>query len=288
MSDPETGDAGEFDIDRAMAGYRLHEVVESAIVEDYDRRALDNPSLATFATEEADRDMKSWADDDPDLYAVLTPYEGIVRSGFYRIHFELAREDETGEYETVSDKTIAETFIDIGKIVSWDGASLAHEWATLTTAMRSWEGIEPDSRSKSPYEDPDRRFSYLYGLVKALGSTTAMLEVNPPKDPEPEPIKLKEALIDEVEWRYRGNGLETIRITDQPGTVYEPHRHEGVRLFTLGGSAMIKLEDNPWQSVEAGEELYIQDDELHEVRVGEQGWEYIFGASAEEMERQGL
>jgi quercetin dioxygenase-like cupin family protein len=92
----------------------------------------------------------------------------------------------------------------------------------------------------------------------------------------------------DVENRYSELGLEVRRIVDKPGKVYRPHRHEGVFLFTLKGSAKIKLDDGEWQTTEPGDEIHIEDDQLHEAVSGVDGWEYLFAASTEEMERQGL
>lgn len=93
---------------------------------------------------------------------------------------------------------------------------------------------------------------------------------------------------EEVEQRYKDQGLETRHITDEPGTVYEPHKHASVRLFTLSGTAVVKLGDEPWQVVEPGQEIIIGDNQLHEAKVGDQPWEYIFAANPEEIKRQGL
>jgi quercetin dioxygenase-like cupin family protein len=92
----------------------------------------------------------------------------------------------------------------------------------------------------------------------------------------------------EAEARYRSIGLVTRYIVDEPGAVYEPERHEGVYLFTIKGSAKIRLENGEWITVKPGHELKIEDNQLHEAIVGPKGWEYIFAASKEEIERQGL
>jgi|ERR1039458_5458634 hypothetical protein len=47
---------------------------------------------------------------------------------------------------------------------------------------------------------------------------------------------------------YEDMGLETRHQIDKPGTVYEPHKHGEVRLLTLEGYALIKIEDGPWES----------------------------------------
>lgn len=93
---------------------------------------------------------------------------------------------------------------------------------------------------------------------------------------------------EEIKQRYHSMGLETRVVVDEPGTVYESHRHQGVRLFTLRGTATVKLDDAEWRNVKAGDELVILDDQLHEARVGNEPWEYIFATTPEEMERQGL
>jgi quercetin dioxygenase-like cupin family protein len=92
----------------------------------------------------------------------------------------------------------------------------------------------------------------------------------------------------DAELKYRGLGLEVRHIIDEPGQVYTPHRHEGVFLFTLKGSAEIKLDDGEWQTTKPGVEVHIEDAQLHEAVSGTDGWSYLFAASPEEMERQEL
>jgi len=92
----------------------------------------------------------------------------------------------------------------------------------------------------------------------------------------------------DVEAQYQAMGLATRYIIDDPGTVYEPHAHEGVYLFTLKGSAQVRLGDSGWQTVEPGDETHIKDNQRHEAVAGEKGWEYIFAATPQEMKRQGL
>jgi hypothetical protein len=92
----------------------------------------------------------------------------------------------------------------------------------------------------------------------------------------------------EIERGYQESGFETRHVGDGPGAVYQPERYEKVRLFTLRGSAEIKLDDEPWKTVEAGQELVMDDAQMHEARVGKDGWEHIVAASAEELKRLGL
>lgn len=92
----------------------------------------------------------------------------------------------------------------------------------------------------------------------------------------------------DVETKYAKLGLEVRQIVDGPGEIYEPHRHEGVFIFTLIGSAKIKLDDGEWQLVQQGDEVHIKNNQLHEIISGPSGWEYLFAASPEEIKRQGL
>ena len=93
---------------------------------------------------------------------------------------------------------------------------------------------------------------------------------------------------EKIEAKYRDMGLETRLIEDPAGEVYEPHRHGGVFLFTLGGSARVKLDDAEWQDVVPGTETQIADNQLHEVVAGPEGWVYIFATTSDEMKNQGL
>jgi quercetin dioxygenase-like cupin family protein len=94
--------------------------------------------------------------------------------------------------------------------------------------------------------------------------------------------------LQDAEYKYQELGLEVRHIVDEPGEVYEPHRHEGVYLFTVKGSAQIKLDDGEWRTLEPGAEVHIQDDQLHEATAGPNGWEYLFATSPQEMKRQEL
>jgi quercetin dioxygenase-like cupin family protein len=62
---------------------------------------------------------------------------------------------------------------------------------------------------------------------------------------------------------------------DKAGTVYKPHRHEKTYLYTLGGSLKIRVENNDWIELKPHQEFIIDDGELHEAIVGENGWEYV-------------
>jgi quercetin dioxygenase-like cupin family protein len=92
----------------------------------------------------------------------------------------------------------------------------------------------------------------------------------------------------DIEHKYQALGLETRCLVDKPGLVYEPHRHAAVYLYTLKGSAKLKLDNKKWQQVKPGQEIVIHDDQLHEAIVGAGGWEYVFATSPKEMKRQGL
>lgn len=94
--------------------------------------------------------------------------------------------------------------------------------------------------------------------------------------------------IDKIIDTYRKLGLETRVIDDEPGFVHEAHRHSGVRLYTLSGSAGVKLDNKEWLEVKTGDEIIIKDDQLHEAVAGDKGWVYIFAASSEEMMSQGI
>ncbi len=91
-----------------------------------------------------------------------------------------------------------------------------------------------------------------------------------------------------VENNYKSLGLVALRQSDKPGFVYEPHRHGEVRLYTVKGSASIKLDDGDWRTTSPGQEIIIHDGQLHEAVAGPEGWEYIFASSPEEAKRQGL
>jgi quercetin dioxygenase-like cupin family protein len=91
-----------------------------------------------------------------------------------------------------------------------------------------------------------------------------------------------------IESKYEAEGLETRYIEDKPGKEYAPHSHGEVRLFTLSGSARVRLDDQTWTAVKLGDEVVIAEGQKHEAKVGDDGWAYIFAASPDEMKRQGL
>ncbi len=91
-----------------------------------------------------------------------------------------------------------------------------------------------------------------------------------------------------VEAKYHGMGLETRYVVDEPGEVYEPHEHASVYIFTLEGSAKLRLGDEDWKLVKPGQEVRIEDNQRHEAIAGKEGWKYIFAASEEEIKRLGL
>lgn len=85
-----------------------------------------------------------------------------------------------------------------------------------------------------------------------------------------------------VEKNYRDQGLEIEYGFDKPGIVYEPHRHEKTWLYTLDGSLLIRLDEGEWQLLTPGTEFIVGEQQLHEARVGDKGWEYIAAWEPEE------
>ena len=79
----------------------------------------------------------------------------------------------------------------------------------------------------------------------------------------------------DVEAKYKNQGLETEYGFDNPGKVYELHRHEKTYLYTLSGSLELKLDDNDWMELESDTEAIIDENQLHEAKVGPKGWEYV-------------
>jgi len=91
-----------------------------------------------------------------------------------------------------------------------------------------------------------------------------------------------------IEDKYTHMGLAVFHQSDQPGKIYKPHRHGAVHIYTVKGLAKLKLDNGDWQNVEAGQEIIIQDNQLHEAVVGPDGWDYIFATTAQEARHQGL
>lgn len=95
-------------------------------------------------------------------------------------------------------------------------------------------------------------------------------------------------IADCMKQAYELRGLEAKFLVDPPGTIYEPHSHAAVRIFTISGAARARLGEGEWQQAIPGTELRIGDGQVHEADSGSQPWVYVFAASAEEMKRQGL
>ena len=81
---------------------------------------------------------------------------------------------------------------------------------------------------------------------------------------------------EELEAKYMLAGYEAVYSIDEPDKVYEPHSHHMVRLFSLNGSVKIKLDGGEWQEVQPGEEVVIEEGQVHEAVIGPDGWEYIY------------
>lgn len=92
---------------------------------------------------------------------------------------------------------------------------------------------------------------------------------------------------EEFEDMYRAKGLTTRVVVDEPGKVYPLHQHGAVYLCILEGSVKLKLGDDDWQTLVAGEEIHIADNLKHEAVVGPRGWTYIIAASPEVIEQLG-
>jgi len=87
---------------------------------------------------------------------------------------------------------------------------------------------------------------------------------------------------------FKEQGLFTSVFSDKPNETSAPHAHAGATLVTLKGSASIRLDEGEWQTVVPGDITVIKDDQLHEVKAGNEGWTYLFACSQQEAKRQGL
>lgn len=85
--------------------------------------------------------------------------------------------------------------------------------------------------------------------------------------------------------RYETLGLITEEGSDKPGTLYAPHKHEKTYLWTVDGSIMIKKGVGNWKTYTAGQECVIEDGEIHEAKVGPDGWKYIAAYDEEEAKK---
>lgn len=97
-----------------------------------------------------------------------------------------------------------------------------------------------------------------------------------------------QALQERLTVEFTERGLFTGVYSDEPNEESEPHAHAGATLVTLEGSANIRLDGREWRIVIPGDITVIQDDQLHEVKAGNEGWKYLFACSQEEAQRQGL
>ncbi|MEX0917778.1 MAG: hypothetical protein WDZ93_01325 [Candidatus Paceibacterota bacterium] len=90
---------------------------------------------------------------------------------------------------------------------------------------------------------------------------------------------------EEVIKHYTKSGLTIEEGFDKPGTVYEPHRHERTYLWTLFGSITLRKGTDDWRTYTTGEECVIEDGEVHEAKIGPEGWKYIAAFDAEEAKK---
>jgi mannose-6-phosphate isomerase-like protein (cupin superfamily) len=92
----------------------------------------------------------------------------------------------------------------------------------------------------------------------------------------------KDQFASDVERAYQQRDLVTEHGTDEPGKLYEPHRHEKTYLYTITGSIDIRLDDQSSQTAKPHQELVVGGNQLHEAIVGSEGWEYVAAWSGEE------
>jgi quercetin dioxygenase-like cupin family protein len=91
----------------------------------------------------------------------------------------------------------------------------------------------------------------------------------------------------DAEAKYKKMGLETDYVVDEPGKVYEPHRHSEIHIFfTVKGNVRLKLDNKDWQTLEPGQETMIANNQLHEAVVGSEGWEFVFATTPEGMKQE--
>ena len=80
----------------------------------------------------------------------------------------------------------------------------------------------------------------------------------------------------------------TRHVLDKPGELYKPHQHGKVTIYSISGSAKVKLDKNHWQEINPGQEIVIKRGQLHEAVAGPDGWEYIFAWDPEEGRKYGI
>lgn len=90
---------------------------------------------------------------------------------------------------------------------------------------------------------------------------------------------------EKIKEQYKKQGLEVEHGFDKAGKVYRPHRHERTLLYTLDGSLSIKIENQSWRILNPGDECVIGNNQLHEAKVGPEGWEYIAAWNKEESKK---
>ena len=83
------------------------------------------------------------------------------------------------------------------------------------------------------------------------------------------------------EQEFRAAGLEYEYGEDEPGRVYELHRHGWTKLVTLGGSIRLRTSAG-WQELREGDVCEIQSGEAHEAVAGGQGWKWLAAWKPEE------
>lgn len=85
----------------------------------------------------------------------------------------------------------------------------------------------------------------------------------------------KQSLTTMLEEAYKGRGLAIKHVTAESGKVYEPDRDIKMHFLTLSGSVEVKIEGEPPRTWRPFQELIVGSGQLHEAKVGNDGWEYI-------------
>ncbi len=88
-----------------------------------------------------------------------------------------------------------------------------------------------------------------------------------------------------LEKAYKDRGLAVKHVSDEAGKVHEPDRDIKMHFLTLSGSVEVKIDDELPMKWRPFQELIVSSGQLHEAKVGKNGWEYIVAWDEEEAKQ---
>lgn len=84
---------------------------------------------------------------------------------------------------------------------------------------------------------------------------------------------------------YSEKGLEFRHHIAEAGKVFEPDRDVSMHFLTISGSIQVKLDNKSPRTFKPFQELIVDSGQLHEGKVGQDGWEYLVAWDEDEAKK---